>query len=136
MRTSPDGRRITTKEATIRTAVVEIKSLTISGKQMTLAVFRQLQKTALMDWQTGKLRGLPWGTVNYHADCMDWTYNRGWNLIGQPHLHVVWQKGDELRQDLIPRDPQLRDGWSDEARRTFQHVYLTLEALDQLFIAV
>jgi hypothetical protein len=53
-------------EATLSTLKVEIKALTVSGKQMTLAVFRQLPTTAALarDW---KLRqGVAyWGIVRY-----------------------------------------------------------------------
>jgi hypothetical protein len=51
-----NGRRITTKEATIKTATVEIKALTINGKQVTQSVFRQLLNEPLLDPQTGELR--------------------------------------------------------------------------------
>lgn len=84
---------ILNREATIRTAVVEIKALTVSGKQVTLAVFRQLEEERLVEAGTGKLLGLPWGRVNYHAGCDD---------QGE-HLHVVWQKGSELRRALVQR---------------------------------
>jgi hypothetical protein len=36
-----NGRRITTHEATVKTAAVEVKALTISGKQVTLAAAEQ-----------------------------------------------------------------------------------------------
>jgi hypothetical protein len=85
------GRRITTKEATIKTAAVEVKTLTISGKQVTLAVFRQLQREDLIDPVEVQLRGVPWGLVNYFwGGCREYS-----------HLHVVWQDGDELRRDCI-----------------------------------
>jgi hypothetical protein len=38
MATSTNGRRITTHEAIVKTAAIEIKTLTLSGKQMTLVV--------------------------------------------------------------------------------------------------
>jgi hypothetical protein len=65
MTTHTNGRRITTYEATVKTAAVEVKSLTISGKQVTLAVFRQLQKEDLINERSDDLLGIPWGTVNY-----------------------------------------------------------------------
>ena len=95
MTTSTNGRRITTHEATVRTAAVEVKTLTISGKQVTLAVFRQLLKEDLIDERSGDLLGVPWGTVNYFwGDCVE----------GR-HLHVVWQKGTELRRCCPARFP-------------------------------
>ena len=38
---------LTTHNAEIKTATVEIRSLTVSGKQVTLAVFRQLREESL-----------------------------------------------------------------------------------------
>src|ERR687892_472382 len=89
---SMNGRRITTHEATVKTVAVEIKTLTVSGKQVTLAVFRQLQEETLIDYLTAELRGVPWGTVNYHPNRCD---------MDSDHLHIVWQKGDELRRSTV-----------------------------------
>jgi hypothetical protein len=92
--TNGQGRRISVKDATVKTATVGVRSLVISGKQVTLAVFRQLQEEPLLDEDTLQLRGLPWGTVNYHwKDCC---------LAGE-HLWVVWQTGAELRRASVAR---------------------------------
>ncbi len=45
--------------AQISTAKVEIKTLTISGKQVTLAVFRQLIDELLIA-EDGRLKGVAW----------------------------------------------------------------------------
>jgi hypothetical protein len=83
---------LTTHNAEIRTATVEICTLTITGKQVTLATFRQLYDEDLVDI-FGNFKGLPWGRVNYHPDK---------TCEGDgPHEHVVWQKGDELRRAVI-----------------------------------
>lgn len=78
---------LTVQEAQVTTVSVEIQTLTISGKQVTLAVFRQLlNEDVVVD---GEFVGTPWGTVNYHPDkCGD----------ARSHLHVVWQKGQDLRR--------------------------------------
>jgi hypothetical protein len=83
---------LTVHNAEIRTATVEIKTLTVSGKQVTLAVFRQLREEPLIG-DDGTLNGTPWGTVNYHPDkCGD-----------EPgvHRHVVWQRGTDLLRSRI-----------------------------------
>lgn len=79
--------RLTAENAVIKTVAVEIKALTISGKQVTLAVFRQLPDVFLLDHLTLEELGVPWGRVNYHPDkCSD-----------RPnHIHIVWQKGETL----------------------------------------
>lgn len=82
---------LTTETATITTAAIEIRTLTIGRKQVTLAVFRQLREEPLIA-EDGTLNGVPWGTVNYHPDkCGD----------AKEHLHVVWQHGDELRRSYV-----------------------------------
>ncbi len=48
MLTSTNGRWISTHEATVKTAAVEVKTLTINGKLVTLAVFRQLRNVPPM----------------------------------------------------------------------------------------
>src|SRR5690349_19418782 len=91
-----NGRRITTHEATVKTAAITIKSLTLNAKQVTLAVFRQLDEEDIVDLDNGTLRGVPWGRVNYHPD----------KCSGErEHLHIVWQTGDELRRAYVPRRP-------------------------------
>lgn len=95
--------RLKVTEASVHTAQVEVKTLTISGKQVTLAVFRQLLEEPLISGE-GHLKGAPWGVVNYHPDkaCK---HKPSW----EKHLHVVWQLGDELRRASVeePRDNRL-----------------------------
>lgn len=80
------SKALTVHNAEIKTAAVEIRTLTISGKQVTLAVFRQLREEPLIA-EDGTLNGVPWGIVNYHPDkCA----NDG------EHIHVVWQLGVDL----------------------------------------
>jgi hypothetical protein len=94
-------KRLTTQNATITTAAVEMKTLTISGKQVTLAVFRQLREEPLIA-EDGTLNGVPWGIVNYCPNkCAD----------DVEHWHVVWQRGSELlraQTDVEPPSQTLR----------------------------
>jgi hypothetical protein len=92
-------RQLTVHNASIATATVEIKTLTVSGKQVTLAVYRQLQQERLVN-EDGTLAGVPWGRVNY---CSEWNLNgRNFkcNIDGLNHWHIVWQKGEELCRSL------------------------------------
>lgn len=92
--------QLTTQNATITTAAIEVKALTIGARQVTLAVFRQLREEPLIA-EDGTLNGTPWGIVNYHPDkCGD----------AKEHLHVVWQHGNELRRSYV-RAP--RHAWHD-----------------------
>ncbi|MEU4216221.1 hypothetical protein [Actinoplanes sp. NPDC026623] len=86
---------LTVHNAEIHTASVEIKTLTLKGKQVTLAVFRQLRETPLIA-NDGTLNGVPWGVVNYHPDkCAN----------NPPHWHVVWQSGNDLSRSYVEVDP-------------------------------
>jgi hypothetical protein len=88
-----NGRVISTREAAISTMTASVQTLTITKKQVTMAVFRQLYCEPLVDAVTCGLNGTPWGRVNYFwGDCKD------------DHLHVVWQKGDELRRACCWRE--------------------------------
>ena len=89
---------IAVEQAQILTATVEIRTMTVNGKQVTLSLFRQLKDQDLIQGtDTGfALQGHPWGVVNYHPDA---ACAKG----GGRHLHVVWQSGDELRRAWVPR---------------------------------
>jgi hypothetical protein len=84
---------ITVDTASIETSTVTINTLTINGKQVTLDIFRQLMDAVLIN-HDGTFAGPPWGMVNYHLD------KKVCDKL-QKHAHVVWQLGDELRQDTI-----------------------------------
>ncbi|GHO49766.1 hypothetical protein [Ktedonospora formicarum] len=83
--------KLTTSDVLIKQVAIEVKVLKIGNHQVTLSVFRQLKQEDIFDADTGELLGTPWGTVNYHVDCED---------IKGEHLHVVWQKGNELRRAI------------------------------------
>jgi hypothetical protein len=82
-------------DARLRTVQVGVKAITISDKQVTQSVFRQLWDEPLIT-EDGTLAGLGWGIVNYHPDKC---------VADEPHWHVVWQKGDELRRAVVFQTP-------------------------------
>jgi len=101
------GRPIKIQQAELKTATITVKALTIDKRQVTLAVFRQLQEESLIDIEEAKFNGLPWGRVNYCPDkkaCPD-----------REHHHVVWQKGDELRRATVAVPIPERYVWGGEA---------------------
>lgn len=121
--------KIAVSDAHLKTAVVEIKSLVVSGKQMTLAVFRQIERECLIDYDTGKFEGLPWGTVNYCPD-------EACKYLSS-HLHVVWQKGGELRRATVaypgwkfPEPPSLGLSDAEYRRRRKREIALEDAGLD------
>lgn len=88
---------IAVRDASLQTVSVTIQTLQVNGKQMTLAVLRQLREEPLIDEQTCELQGTPWGLVNYHSGigCDEFKSK------DHEHLHVVWQKDDELRRSCV-----------------------------------
>lgn len=98
---------LTVHNAAIATARVEIKTLTVSGKQVTLAVFRQLREEPLLG-HDGILAGQPWGVVNYHPD----------KCAALPdHWHVVWQQDTDLLRSMVPKQAVHEEFWPDEGDR-------------------
>lgn len=83
-------KKLTVFNANIRAASVSIKMLTLEAKKVTLSVFRQIEEEHIIDLKTLMLRGIPWGHVNYH-----------WGEMNRSELHVLWQKGTELRRSLV-----------------------------------
>lgn len=82
---------INIENAQIKTASVEIKTLSVSGRQVTLSVFRQIIEESIIHEDTMKLNGTPWGLVNYFVKVDDPEYK----------INIVWQKGKELRRCAI-----------------------------------
>ena len=77
--------KIEISDAKVSTAQVEVKTLAIKGKQVTLAVFRQIDVGDIMSLDIENfrytLRGFPWGRVNYCTK--DWI---GRTVVGlKPH---------------------------------------------------
>lgn len=107
-------KQLTTHNASLTTVAVEVKALTVSGKQVTLSVFRQLQEEPVIS-SDGTLNGVPWGYVNYHPDrCSD----------ESPHWHIVWQQGDQLRRSRVTQEPR----WPALRSQEFHH-YLNARVL-------
>jgi len=92
-----------TDEVSISAATVDIKVMRVGSKQLTLAVFRQLERD-------DDIQGPMWGWVNYHPDKCEHHY--------EEHRHIIWQKGNELRRATrIHRGPdkigslRINSGW-------------------------
>lgn len=88
---------INIENAQIKTASVEIKTITINGKQLTLSVFRQILHEDIFDAETITLKGTPWGLVNYF-----------WKEEYCDHkIHLIWQSGRELRRSILLKVAEL-----------------------------
>ncbi len=98
-----NGRTVNVEQASLKTATITIQAMTVDKRQVTQSVFRQLLEEPVVD-AAGIFKGVPWGTVNYcpRKPC----------VIGK-HLHVVWQKGSELRR-ASARPPEAKfEPWID-----------------------
>jgi hypothetical protein len=96
-----NGKTITTAEAHVITATVNVQVIRIGKKQMTLSVFRQLPRRHVI-WHDGEemalaLRGEPWGLVNYFWD------GCGYSKADGDHLHVVWCGAGRLYRACVGR---------------------------------
>ena len=101
-----DGITLTTEEAVVTTAQVQIKTLTVKGRQVTLALFRQLKNEQVVDWDTVAARGPVWGHVNYHSGCSS----------SSGHTHLVWQSGNELRTCTVAQEHGRQSSAFDELK--------------------
>src|SRR5581483_6464258 len=71
-----------------------IKTLTIDGKKLSLAFFRQIDEEDVINEETGELEGVPLGYLNIHQ--------RG-ACPGCWHRHILWKRGAALRHGLVVR---------------------------------
>lgn len=99
-------RAVAVEQAQIETATVTIRTVTINRKQMTLSVFKQLERARLLDPDTGDLAGAGWGHVNYFpGDCDDpWSRLQYRRLVYgsfHQHLHVIWTKDGALKRSCV-----------------------------------
>ncbi len=79
--------KINVENAQIKTAAIEIKALTVSGKQVTQSVFKQLQEECCIDFDSITLKGLLWGHVNFK--------------VNESELNIIWQLGKELKRCVL-----------------------------------
>jgi hypothetical protein len=89
---------LTALTAEVVTAAVTIKTMQISRKQVTLAVFRQLITANIVDMDKLALRGMPWGYVNYLIE--DVSNDDDDAPVTKP-INLVWQTGNELRRCIV-----------------------------------
>lgn len=87
------ARALTVQNAEINTASITIRTLQVEGRQVTMGVFRQLPEHDIIDPQGPSLRGVGWGHVNYQV-------SGHYRYTGRD-IHLVWQKGSELRRCLV-----------------------------------
>lgn len=97
-----NGAVLTTHEATVQTAQVEIQVLKVGKKQVTMGLFRQLPLQPLLHRTTLVRQGNAWGHVNY------WWVEDGSPPSSGTRLHVVWEAGGALYRDIVTKEPEWR----------------------------
>lgn len=92
----PKQKLVSVDEVSISKLSVEIKTVSVGRRQMSMALFRQLPRAPLIDLDDGDLRlnGMPWGRVNYHWDRCCYPDER-------THIHVLWQRDTTLIQSAV-----------------------------------
>lgn len=83
--------KISVEDISIKTASIEVKTLTLTRKQVTLAVFRQLDNIYCIDMDDFKIRGKIWGRINYHHNCIE----------SKKHLHLVCEISKKIYHGII-----------------------------------
>lgn len=86
--------------AVIHTATIDVKTIRLNKRQVTMSVFRQLDEETIFNVD-GTLAGIPWGRVNY-----TWKDNR----LGTDY-HIVWQDGDMIKRSSVPSIERAKNWW-------------------------
>jgi hypothetical protein len=117
-----NGKPLTTHEATIQTAQVEIQVLRVGKKQVTMGMFRQLPLATLVDTTTLHLQGVPWGYVRY------WWDGDGREDAQSPThaLHLVWQAGDRLCRGIVTKKPPdaIQEAWTARQSKLMTDIFV------------
>lgn len=87
------GKQLNVQNATVTTATIEVKTLTIGARQVTQGIFKQLIEEPLIA-EDGTLNGVPWGHVTWHPD----------GCTRDDHWHIVWQRGEDLRRAYVRKE--------------------------------
>lgn len=131
---------LSTQNAQITTAVVTVETITITGRQVTQSVFKQLYEERL--YIRAQRQGTPWGIVNFCPTTACKALDREIVNCGPlpAHFHVVWQKGGTLRRTTIweQRPYDVGGGWGPARPGEVMPslIFDELKELPHLFIAV
>lgn len=89
----------------ISTLSMEIKTISLNKKQMTLSFFRQIPREKLIDFDSAKLNGVPWGRINYF-----------WQDHSAGDIHVIWQNNNQIFRDIVSTEDRLHIGMKNISR--------------------
>jgi len=105
---SRDGSvNLRTQKASVTVVSVSVRALVINNKQVTLAVYRQLDEECPFD-ENG-LIGNVWGRVNYFwGECDPVKKRQHDRDVGRFHLHLVWEQNGELYRSCVTEADAVR----------------------------
>src|SRR5258708_17349485 len=87
---------------------ITISTITIDGKRLSPPVFKQIAVEALIDEESGELRGIPIGWVNVHQkDCPEYD-----------HLHILFLRDHALRLATVA-GPTERERYLEKKHQSF-----------------
>jgi hypothetical protein len=107
----PTGKQLNVQNATVTTATIEVKTLTIGARQVTQGIFKQLIEEPLIA-EDGTLNGVPWGHVTWHPD----------GCTKDNHWHIVWQRGESLRRAHVVKETFFGTFYCPEADALLEHL--------------
>lgn len=112
-----------TENVKINTVQIEIKSLTVGRKQLTLSLMRQIIEEDLIDKETLQFKGVPWGHVNYF-----WGSHK--DLSFPEYLNIIWQNGKALRRCVIKSFEKYYDNEENKARSELRHLQKQIDDMN------
>jgi hypothetical protein len=121
----PSGHKGLTQETPVHvqtpnlsTLSVEVKAIRVGKKQVTQAVFRQLEKRECFDRETLERHGTIWGWVNYF-----------WGTCNKDHLHIVWHREDNLYRDCVYRNVYTE--WEENHQSSINLLHAAIICVEQ-----
>ncbi len=110
---------INVENAEIKTASIEIKALTLNKRQVTQSVFKQILEENVLNDETITFNGLIWGYINFQ--------------VAPECLHILWQKGKELRRFILRKKYNANDLQADGFFKSdFQHYFKSKRKIDEI----
>jgi hypothetical protein len=108
------------EQSGVKTAALPLAVLTVTidGKRLTPAIYKQLAEEDVIDEATGELRGTPVGYFNIHP-------KEG--CPKEAHKHVLWGRGTHLRMATIvarENDPRFAEKEQRSLRRRREIIHL------------
>lgn len=119
--------------AAVRTATVELRTIVIGKKQLTLAVYQQIPQRDLLDFgKFGKdvplVLGTVWGWVN-HCNAKECKW------VDDAHRHFIWECEGRLYRDYIYLK-WMSNALPLDTRYETEEVFKHLMLVEQIYLSI